>query len=318
MSVLSLSSSFVLVGPGAIGLYYGGFLAKAGAPLHVLARSDYSTMSEQGILVRMIDPQTDVLNAEYQVQPEQVAQSADTIGHVDVVIITAKTTVNTQLVESIRPLIKPKHTIVLTLQNGMGNAEHFAEHFPENPMLAGLCFVCANRTEPAVVENYLPGRVEIGSLDGQWPELADAMVDVFSNADIRCKASRSLDASLWRKLCWNVPFNGLSIAGGGITTDKILGDPELATRARRLMEELQSAAELAGYEIQDSFLQGQFDVTEKMGAYQPSSLIDFLAGRAVEVESLFGEPLRRGLALGVAMPDLEKLYAELSDVVSRR
>lgn len=315
MSDLSLSSSYALVGPGAIGLYYGGILAKAGGSLHVLARSDYSVMSKRGIVVRMIDPQTDVLNAEYQIQPKQVAESADAIGHVDVVIIAAKTTVNEQLVESLRPLIKPKHTVVLTLQNGMGNAEYFAKHFPENPMLAGLCFVCANRTKPAVVENYLPGRVEIGSLGGQWPELEAAMVDVFVKAGIRCNASASLDASLWRKLCWNVPFNGLSIAGGGITTDKILADQQMAQRARTLMDELVSAAALAGYAISEEFVQGQFDVTEKMGAYQPSSLIDYLAGCAVEVESIWGEPLRRGQALGAEMPELAALYAEIKALV---
>ncbi|MGJ8652744.1 MAG: ketopantoate reductase family protein [Opitutaceae bacterium] len=315
MSVISLSSSYALVGPGAIGLYYGGILAKAGASLRVLARSDASVMSERGVVVRMIDPQTEVLNAEYQIQPAQVAESAEAIGYVDVVIIAAKTTVNAQLIESLRLLIKPKQTVVLTLQNGMGNAEYFAKHFPENPMLAGLCFVCANRTSPAVVENYLPGRVEIGSLNGQWPEWEAAMVDVFVKADIRCKASVSLDASLWRKLCWNVPFNGLSIAGGGITTDRILADPQMAQRARTLMDELVSAAALAGYAISEEYVQGQFDVTEKMGAYQPSSLIDYLAGRAVEVESIWGEPLRRGQALGADMPELAALYAEIKALV---
>ncbi len=315
MSAVSLSSSFALLGPGAIGLYYGGFLAKAGASLHVLARSDAAVMSERGILIRMIDPRTEELNAEYCVRPAQVAESAVAIGTVDVVVITAKTTVNASLVESLRDLVEPKRTVILTLQNGMGNAEFYAKHFPENPVLSSLCFVCANRTKPAVVENYLSGRVEIGSLNNQWPELVEAMVAVFVAADLRCSASSSLDQSLWRKLCWNVPFNGLSIACGGMTTDKILADPHMARRAWALMRELQSAAGKAGYEIKESFLQGQFDVTEKMGAYQPSSLIDFLAGRAVEVESLWGEPLRRGQALGVAMPELEKLYAEIQALV---
>ena len=61
MSVLSLSSSFALVGPGAVGLYYGGLLAHAGARLHVLARSDFDVMSTDGITIRVIDPASDAL-----------------------------------------------------------------------------------------------------------------------------------------------------------------------------------------------------------------------------------------------------------------
>ena len=251
-------------------------------------------------------------------KPAQVVNDAAAIGTVDCVIVAAKSTVNEQLVESMRPLIKPGHTIVLTLQNGMGNAEYFAKHFPENPIVAGLCFVCANRTAPAVVENYLPGRVEIGPLTNEWSAHCQAVVDVFKQAGIRTSASSSLEGSLWRKLCWNIPFNGLSIAAGGVTTDQILADSKLAARARRLMEEVQAAALLAGHEIADSFLQGQFDVTEKMGAYQPSSLIDFQAGRAVEVESIWGEPLKRGQALGAPMPELERLYTEIFAVVASR
>lgn len=315
MSLLSLSSRYALVGPGAIGLYYGGLLAKAGSALHVLARSDFTAMSERGLTIRMIDPQTDELNAEHQITPAQVARTAADIGTVDCVIIAAKSTVNVQLIESLRPLIRPGHTVVLTLQNGMGNAEHFASHFPGNPILAGLCFVCANRTKPAVVENYLPGRVEIGALREEWVAHAEAAVNVFKGACIRASQSMSLDESLWRKLCWNVPFNGLSIAAGGITTDLILADPELVARARRLMEELRVAAAIAGYEIADSFIQGQFDVTEKMGAYQPSSLIDYQAGRVVEVESIWGEPLRRGQSLGADMPELAALYEAIKAFV---
>lgn len=160
---------------------------------------------------------------------------------------------NDVLIETLRPLIRDGSTVILSLQNGMGNVEHFAQAFPNNPVLGGLCFVCVNRTEPAVVENYLPGRVEIGSLEGRWPCEAEAVVDAFKAAGLKCRVSKSLSESLWRKLCWNVPFNGLAIAAGGITTDKILADPDLAQRARVLMGEVKAAAQTEGIEIEDHF-----------------------------------------------------------------
>ncbi|WP_269524608.1 2-dehydropantoate 2-reductase [Coraliomargarita parva] len=306
---------WALVGPGAIGLYYGGLLAKSGQSLSVLGRSDYGVLSEQGIRIRMIDPNGGTLNSEDVIVPAQVARDSREIGSVDSVVIAAKSTYNETMVDDLRPLIEPGRTVVLTLQNGMGNAEYFARFFSETPMLAGLCFVCVNRTAPGVVENYLPGRVEIGSMGDRWPEQAEAMVADFKAAGIKTNFSPALDAALWRKLCWNVPFNGLAIAAGGITTDLILSNPELSKRARVLMEEIQAAAGRAGCEIADSFLQGQFDVTERMGAYKPSSLIDFLDGRAVELESIWGEPLRRGEALGLAMPELARLYGDLRSVI---
>ena len=55
-----------------------------------------------------------------------------------------------------------------------------------------------------------------------------------------------------------------------------------------------------------------------MGAYQPSSLIDFVENRPVEVEAIWGEPLRRGQLSGIQMPELEKLYAEIVQAVSAR
>jgi 2-dehydropantoate 2-reductase len=304
-----------LVGPGAIGLYYGGLLAKSGIDLQVLARSDAAALRADGIVIRMVDPRSGQLNATYVVRPASVETEATAIGMVDLVVVTAKATANLDLVSSLRALVEPGRTTLLTLQNGMGNAEFLAKQFPDNPILSGLCFVCVNRIASGVVENYLPGRVEIGSLGDAWPKESAAMVSAFTMAGVKANLSPVMDAALWRKLCWNVPFNGLAIAAGGITTDLILANPVLAERARRLMAEVQAAAASCGHQIADSFLQGQFDVTAKMGAYRPSSLIDYLDGRVVEVEAIFGEPLRRGQTMGLEMPELAQLYAELLEVV---
>lgn len=313
--MITSKQTWALVGPGAIGLYYGGLLAKSGVSMHVLGRSDYNALAEGGITIRMMDPQSGSLISSEQIIPAQVAKGAEQIGQVDVVVVAAKTTFNESVIESLRLLVEPGRTIILSLQNGMGNSEFFMSRFPGNPVLAGLCFICVNRTASGVVENYLPGRVEIGTLNPDWQPLAEAATVALDAAGVTCSASPSLDRALWRKLCWNVPFNGLSIAAGGVTADKILVDHELKGRARLLMDEVRAAAKCYGHEISDKFVQGQFDVTEKMGAYQPSSLIDFLANRAVEVESLWGEPLRRGQAAGVSMPELERLYREIQALV---
>ena len=82
------------------------------------------------------------------------------------------------------------------------------------------------------------------------------------------------------------------------------------------MNEIQAGAKACGILIEDSFLQRQFDLTEPMGAYKPSSLIDFLARKPVEVEAIWGEPYRRGLSKGVGMPELKSLLEELHSLTA--
>ena len=112
----------------------------------------------------------------------------------------------------------------------------------------------------------------------------------------------------WRKLLWNIPFNGLSIAAGGVTVADILGDEHLTALARQLIAEALGAARALGHEIPDAFGEYQIARSYSMGPYQTSSLLDWKAGRPVEVEAIWGEPWRQGSAAGVAMPRLETLY----------
>lgn len=307
-----------LIGPGAIGLHYAGLLASVGAKLHILARSDYATLMRDGIqLVRVDAQQPNKLREQRCVQPTQISRLAPEIGPMDWVIVAAKSTYNRALLSDLQHLVQPRKTIILSLQNGMGNAEYFASHFPNNPIVCGLCFICVNRTAPGVVENYHPGQVEFGSFQDAWPSAVRTIITAFQLAGVKTILSQQLEASLWRKLCWNIPFNGLSIVAGGCTTDQILANPDVCARARILMQEVQAAASLAGHQISDDFLQQQFEITRGMGAYRPSSLIDFQAGRAVEITAIWEIPLQRGEKLGAAMPELTQLVQELRDTCSQ-
>jgi 2-dehydropantoate 2-reductase len=117
---------------------------------------------------------------------------------------------------------------------------------------------------------------------------------------------------------WNVPFNGLSIAAGGIATDRLLANPDLEAEVRALMREVIDAAARLGHSIPESFIEAQVTATRPMGAYRPSSLIDYLEGREVEVESIWGEALRRAKKAGAAVPRLQALYANLLKLTRAR
>jgi 2-dehydropantoate 2-reductase len=298
-----------LVGPGAVGGYYGGLLALSGQEVHFHFRSSYDSVKENGLwLVHHDDGKR-----REKVDGLHAHESTESIGVCDWVIVASKATANSILPDLIRPLVGDK-TRLLTLQNGMGNAENMADAFGhDRTILAGLCFTCINRTSPHEIESLLPGYVQFGELGKPLTEEGRVIVQTFQSAGVRVRESESLDEALWRKLCWNVPFNGLAIAGGGITTDLILANPVLKKRCQDLMLEIQAGAKAYGIEIEDSFLDRQFELTEPMGPYKPSSLIDFLARKPVEVDAIWGEALRRGKVKGVSMPELQKLLQELRE-----
>jgi 2-dehydropantoate 2-reductase len=128
----------------------------------------------------------------------------------------------------------------------------------------------------------------------------------------------SLERALWLKLCWNIPFNALSILGGGITTDRIIASPPLRELAETLMREVVSAAVAHDVELSEKHIAVQIATVATLGAYKPSSLIDYLAGRPLEVDSIWGEPLRRARAKNIPMPALVCVHALLRHLNSSR
>ncbi len=292
-----------IVGAGAVGGYYGARLARAGEEVHFLLRSDFAVVRERGWRVTDQD-------GVWTLQPANAHDRPESIGPCDAVIIAAKSTVNPALPPLVRPLLGER-TFVLTLQNGLGNVEFHAGYAGAARVLGGLAFVCINRVAPGVLEKYILGSVRMGEMSGQAQARTQDLAARFQRAGVDCQAVDSLDAALWRKLVWNVPFNGLTIAAGGVTTDSVLARPELLERAWQLMLEVRAAAAALGIDIPESFLRRQIEVTYPMGPYKPSSLVDYLAGRSVEVEAIWGEPARRARTAGVAVPLLQALYAEL-------
>ena len=131
--------------------------------------------------------------------------------------------------------------------------------------------------------------------------------------------------SRWEKLCWNIPFNGLAVTAGGITTDCIVGNPDLRNIARAVMGEIIEAgnADLTAHSENvridhDDVVKRMFYLTDTMGVYKPSTMIDFVEGKTMEIEAIFGEPLRRARSLRVPTPQLALLTALLRALNRKR
>jgi 2-dehydropantoate 2-reductase len=308
-----------VVGPGALGSYYGAKLCHAGEEVHFLLRSDYDAVKRNGVFIHSPE-------GNFNVRPKS-AKTPGEIGESDLVLIGLKTTANDQFPKLLPPLVGPR-TIVLTLQNGLGNEEALAKLFPVEQIMGGLCFVCLNRTAPGIIEHMAHGVVVLGEFQ-RWPEpRTHDIASLFKNSGVNCKVSDNLAQAHWEKLVWNIPFNGLGVAGVAgyevmvnselkvgernsfgpvLTTDKLLADPRWENLVRELMHEVIAAAGALGYKIPAVYADKQIERTRTMGAYKASTLVDFERGRALELESLFLEPLRQAKAAGAHAPRLEGL-----------
>ena len=298
-----------VVGTGALGMYYGAKLAQSGIPVTFLARRDLAHLQEHGIQVRC--PYGD-----FNLHPVRACGSPKEIGPVDLVLVCIKTTGNASLKTLVAPLLGPD-TVVCTLQNGLGNEELLASIAGKERVLGGVCHVCVSRPEPGVARNLACTDIKFSDFSGGDTPRARSLARIFTDAGVGCTVAPSIGSARWYKLVWNVPFNGLGIAGGpgGRDTQQVLEDPVLQQEAKDLMSEVLAASAKLGYPQDANLIEKEIARTRTMGHYKSSSQLDWEADKPVELESIWGEALRQGTAAGVPMPHLQKLYDQLKGMV---
>jgi 2-dehydropantoate 2-reductase len=299
-----------IVGAGAIGSYYGARLANFGRDVHFLLRSDLQTVRRSGIRVRS-------KAGDIHVPKVNCYASTEEIGACDIVIIALKATANEALLHLLPPLLH-ETTMLLTLQNGLGNEEFLGEHFGAQRVLGGLCFVGLNRIAPGVIEHYAADRIILAEYTGYPKPRTHDVSWEFKRCGVVCTVAEDLGVERWRKLVWNIPFNGLAVAAGGLDTAQITGDEQLRLRALALMEEVIAGANACGFPLPTAVALKQLQATATMRPYKPSTLIDYEAGKPLELEAIWGEPLRRATAAGANMPELARLYAQLKELDAAR
>lgn len=302
--------SVAIVGSGAVGLYYGGRLAAAGEGVRFLLRADFDAVARDGLRVESV-------HGDFSLRQVGGFRSPEEIGPVDLVIVAWKATANHHLANVLPPLLHAD-TQVLTLQNGLGNCETIAEIVGPKQVLGGLCFVCLNRLAPGCVWHGAGGRVTIGEWQPDGRGRAAEIARRFKSAGVPAEAVDNLAEAQWTKLVWNIPFNGLSVANGGVTTDVLLASRETEAELRGLMEEVVTSARALGLKLDRSLIDSNIERTRPMGPYRPSSMIDYLEGRYVELGPIWEEPLRRAKEADVATPRMERLLRDIRQRLAGR
>ncbi|MEO5349048.1 MAG: 2-dehydropantoate 2-reductase [Magnetococcus sp. YQC-3] len=300
----TLPPRVLVVGSGAVGGYYGAQLAKAGAKVATLQRSDYHVVQEQGIHI-------DSINGAHHFQPDQVLQDLSAYhGFPDYMLVCLKVLEKIHTPEIIRPAVGPETTILL-LQNGVEIEEKIANAFPENELLSGLAFVCLNRTSPGHIQHTCYGHLTIGRYPHGSSPRATQLAQLFEKAGTACPVTENIGLERWKKLVWNAAFNPVSVLGQA-TTQEMLAHPPTARLIQQIMEEVCSVAKAAGYVLPDGIVQKNLQATQRMKPYKTSMLLDYLAGRPMEIEAILGNAIRAAQRHRMTVPHLESVHALLS------
>lgn len=298
-----------IIGAGAIGGWIAARLTAAGESVSILARGATAEALRGGLELEEAGTST-------KVRP-LVSSSAEAIGAQDLLIIAVKAPALAEVTEAVRPMIGAGTTI-LPMLNGVpwwfagGEALRsvdpdaaIAEALPQDQIVGCVVHAACRREGPARVVVAHADKLILGEPDGGAGERVHRLCALFERAGIRPDPSNNIRRAIWYKLWGNATINPLS-ALTLATADRLLAEcrPFLLVG----MAELAAVGAAIGCPIEESG-EDRMAVTARLGAFKTSMLQDVEAGRPIELEALLGAPIELAHRAGVAVPNLEALYA---------
>lgn len=295
---------FAVIGTGAIGGYYGARLHHGGHDVHFLFNSDYQHVTEHGLTV-------DSHYGDYSIDKERLNAYADAseMPKADVILIALKTTQNHLLDTLLKPLLKPD-SLVMLLQNGIGAEQEIAQHFDLPYVAGGLCFICSNKTGPGHIHHIDYGRITMGLYGEKQTTALDEFAEDLLQSGVDVEIDRNIIDARWKKLLWNIPFNGLSTVLNA-DTKQMMNCNELVELSRSIMGEVQQAAQTTDTLIEDALIDAMLTNTAKMKPYLTSMLLDRRHQRELELQYMYKNAIDMADKQGVSMPKTQALYQQL-------
>jgi len=296
--------TYSIIGTGALGGTYGIKLANAGSTVHFLAHNDYFYIKENGLRLDSVD-------GNIHLKDVLVFKESIDLPRSDVVCICLKTTQNMQLEAMLKPLVR-QDTVLLTLQNGLGIEEELQSMFPQAIVAGGLCYLGANKVGKGHIRHEALGQIVLGVLHPERDSTAAMRIIAdLKRAGIAIEFAEDLIKERWKKLMWNIPFNGFSVILNS-ATDKIIMNSGMKQLCRELMQELIVGAGACGYRIENEYADELIRLTEKLVPYKTSMMMDFENKRHMEIQYMFRIPLKKAKERGVLMEKVQLLEAILS------
>jgi 2-dehydropantoate 2-reductase len=283
-----------------VGGYFGGLLARAGAPVVMIGRPAFvEAVKKNGLFL-------DTLQFQESVRVE-ASTELDAARGADLVLFCVKTTDNAMTARALGPLLAPG-ALVLSFQNGVDNVEQIRA-VAAIEALPTVVYVAASVPEPGRVKHVGRGDLVFGPTN-QKTERATAL---FTRAGVPCRISENIEGELWTKLVWNCALNAVS-ALGRAKYGQIAASADARKVVETVVDEVLAVAHAAnvhppGLEDPKTAIAGAFKIATQMAEAFSSTAQDMNRGKRTEIDSLNGFVSRRGAELGVAAPVNHALYA---------
>jgi 2-dehydropantoate 2-reductase len=293
-----------VVGAGAVGGYFGGMLARAGANVTLIGRPAHADVwTRNGLFLDSVNFQETVPVAA----STEIAACRDA----DLVLFSVKTLDTEETARQVARYV-PAHALIVSLQNGVDNVERIRAAAGLDPIAAAV-YVASSMPAPGRVKHAGRGDLLIGDLPGRsGPSRSDDLSRVsswFEAAGVPCRVSPDIAADLWTKLITNVALNAIS-AVAGTTYGDIVAIPEPRETIRQLVDECVAVARASGVSLPEiDLVQMVWRFAEKVGQVYSSTAQDLERGKRTEIDALNGFVVRRGGELGVPAPVNQSLLA---------
>lgn len=327
-----MTVNILIVGAGAVGAFYASRLAQtSNVQVSVICRSNHAAVSTNGFSV------TSPRYGSYNFTPRHTfanpkeAREADIKWDYIVVSTKALPDVSDDSV-ILEGLVKDgdKNTAIVLIQNGLGVEEPYSTRFPAAIILSAVTIVSAAQTAPGIIQHNRWTRISIGpylpsvgnSNTSTTEEIAIKSNERFVNLlqqggikDAEAYSAQKLQLVRWHKIAINASMNPSAVLSGGSTNNSMANDPELYHHLKGVMDEvLTIAPKVLGRELPKEFATSEAilrsTLRNKSGS-KPSMLLDWEAGRRMELEVILGNPIRIAREKGLEMPRLQSLYALL-------
>jgi 2-dehydropantoate 2-reductase len=285
-----------VVGAGAVGGYFGGMLARAGAPVMMIGRAAFvEAVKKNGLFL-------DAVQFKESVRVGASTELEDVRG-AEIVLFCVKTTDNAATAKELAPLLSPGAMVV-----SMQNAEQIRAA-SGIAALSAVVYVAASVPEPGRVKHVGRGDLVVGPRDAQ----TELIAHLFERAGVGCRISDNIAGELWTKLTWNCALNAVS-ALGRAKYGQIAASPDARKVVETAVYEVLAVAQAAGvhppgFEDPQVALAGAFKIATQMAEALSSTAQDMNRGKRTEIDSLNGYIARRGAELGVPTPVNQALYA---------
>src|SRR5271165_1576936 len=221
-----------VVGAGAVGGYFGGMLARAGAPVVMIGRPAFvDAVRKNGLFL-------DALQFQERV-PVEASTDLSAARGAEVVLFCVKTTDNAATARELAPLLAPGALVVI-MQNGVDNVEQLRAAAGLEA-LAAVVYIGAWVPEPGRVKHTGRGDLVFGPKN----EKTERVAALFTRAGVPCRISDNIEGELWTKLIANCALNAVS-ALGNVKYGKIAAAEDARKVVEALVDEVMAVARAAG------------------------------------------------------------------------